>query len=76
MFNPEKIPDEPNPNKEVNLEAYGGRVIEKDGDYFTTEGMRLSLGASEDVAELFVAEGEDAGTRLMKDNEEDISSGI
>ena len=55
-----------------DLGAYGGNVEERDGEYFLTDGRKLSI---EDGA-LRIAEGEeDSGTEILKQGEETISSG-
>ncbi len=68
MFDPNKMPTE---EKGIDLAKYNGGVVEQEGTFYTTEGTRLE----ERDGELFLAEGDDVGTRVMRNNEETIPSG-
>lgn len=55
---------------EIDLTKYEG-VEEKEGEFYTTEGVKLE----KRDGELYLAEGDDVGTQILRNDEGEISSG-
>jgi uncharacterized protein (DUF1330 family) len=69
--NEETLVSESPEKVKIDVAKYGGRVVEKDGVFETSEGAALL----ERDGELFVLEGDDVGTRIMREDEPTIPSG-